>query len=217
MLIKPYQDSFPVLSINSELCLRQPMEADAEALCAYYKDDIGKYILASDPNTPIAAKSELQYSRNLFKTRRGIFWTIARKDNDEMIGTVGLYTNNFHHRAELCYDLAKDHWRKGVMSDALRATLSYCFRTAGFMRIEAVTMLENDASMGILQKLGFEFDSIMKNYRYYEGSFYDVNMYSLTPDMWEAHLAALGEGAPEEDNSLIDELFPESAVATAST
>jgi [ribosomal protein S5]-alanine N-acetyltransferase len=208
MLTTPYIDGFPVLSINSELCLRQPMESDAEILCAYYQEpEVGQYIMASNPDTLVEAKSELLYNKNLFKTRRGLFWSIATKDTDEMIGTVGLYSNNFHHRAELCYDLSKSHWRKGVMTEALSRVLDYCFE-AGFMRIEAVTMTNNEASQAILKKLGFEFDSLMKNYRYYEGSFHDVNMYSITPKMWQATEFAgkKAEPTPEEEQ-LLEEMF----------
>jgi [ribosomal protein S5]-alanine N-acetyltransferase len=211
MLTTPYTGAFPVLSINSELCLRQPLESDTETLCAYYQDpEVGKFILASNPDTLIEAKSELQYNRNLLKTRRGVFWSIASKDKDEMMGTVGLYTNNFHHRAEICYDLAKPHWRKGIMTQALAKVLDYCFSKAGFMRIEAVTMLDNEASQELLKKLGFEFDSVMKNYRYYEGSFHDVNMYSITPDIWQkSGLAGQVDEINEDEEQLIDDLFPD--------
>lgn len=186
MLTKIYEDRFPVLSINSDYCLREPMVEDAETLSSYYQDsDVGKYVLATDPSTPMEAKSELAYNKNLFRTRRGLFWSLAKKDNDEMIGTIGLYVNNFHHRAELCYDLAKPYWRQGVMSKALATALDYCFNVGELMRIEAVTMDDNDASIAILKKMGFTFDSVMRNYRYYEGKFYDVNMYSLTPDQWQ--------------------------------
>jgi ribosomal-protein-alanine N-acetyltransferase len=209
MLTKLYTDGFPVLSINAEFCLRQPMASDAEALSTYHKDpEVGKYIMASDPNTLIEARSELQYNRNLFKTRRGLFWSIATKDADEMVGTVGLYTNNFHHRAELCYDLAKPYWRQGLMTQALSRVLNFCFDAAEFMRIEAVTMVENEASQGILRKLGFDFDALMRNYRYYEGRFYDVNMYSITPDAWRKTGFANQIAASTEDEAqLIEAMF----------
>ena len=42
MLTTPYINGFPVLSINSTLCLRQPLESDAETLCAYYQEPEGK-------------------------------------------------------------------------------------------------------------------------------------------------------------------------------
>jgi ribosomal-protein-alanine N-acetyltransferase len=209
MLTNVYTNGFPVLSINPEFCLRQPQESDAEALSAYHSDpEVGKYIMASDPNTLIEARSELQYNKNLFKTRRGLFWSIASKDKDEMIGTVGLYTNNFHHRAELCYDLAKPFWRKGVMTEALSRVLDFCFDKGEFMRIEAVTMTDNEASQAILKKLGFEFDSLMRNYRYYEGDFYDVNMYSLTPDAWrKTEFAGQQSEVSKDEAELIEEMF----------
>lgn len=209
MLTTVYTDTFPVLSIDGEYCLRQPQETDTETLCAYYQDpDVGKYILASNPDTIIEAKSELQYNKNLFKTRRGLFWSIATKEKDEMVGTVGLYTNNFHHRAEICYDLTKAHWRKGIMTQALSRVLDFCFDKAQFMRIEAVTMIDNEASQKLLQKLGFEFNAVMKNYRYYEGSFHDVNMYSITPDIWhQTAFAGQKVEISQDEEELLEQMF----------
>lgn len=210
MITDLYTNDFPTLSINDELCLRRPDEKDAETLCAYYQDpEIGKYIMATDPNTLTEAKAELAYNKSITRSRRGIFWAIARKDNDEMIGSVGLYTNNFHHRAELCYDLSKAYWRQGVMTQALQTALDFCFNRAGFMRIEAVTRVENEASQNILLKLGFEFDSVMKNYRYYEGQFFDVNMYSITPAMWaETDFAQQKKAASAADEAeLVEKMF----------
>jgi len=187
MLDRIYQDPFPTLSVTDTYVLRELKDADSEPYYAYYQDpEVGHYILATDPRTPAEARAEILYCRNLFRGKRGFYWALANKESDEMIGAVGLYTNNFHHRAEICYDLNRDYWRQGIMSAAIQATLAYCFRVANMERIEAVTMLENEASQNILIKSGFEYEGILKSYRYYEGRFYDVHMYGMNRPMYDA-------------------------------
>jgi RimJ/RimL family protein N-acetyltransferase len=76
------------------------------------------------------------------------------------------------------------------------------------MRIEAVTMTTNEASQAILKKLGFEFDSLMRNYRYYEGNFHDVNMYSITPELWQAtEFSGQKKESILDEEQLINEMF----------
>ena len=76
------------------------------------------------------------------------------------------------------------------------------------MRIEAVTMTNNEASQAILKKLGFEFDALMRNYRYYEGNFHDVNMYSITPKLWlETEFAGKKAEPSLDEEKLIEEMF----------
>ncbi len=186
MLDRIYQLPFPTLKVTDEYELREIRDEDADAYFTYYQEpNVGQYILATDPRSLIEARAELQYCRNLFRVKRGLYWALSHIKTGEMIGAVGLYTNNFHHRTELCYDLNKDYWRQGIMSAALKSTFAYCFREAGIERIEAVTKPQNEASQGILASLGFDFEGILKAYRYYEGGFHDVTMYALTRPMYE--------------------------------
>lgn len=160
------------------------MIKDTEAFFDYYTDpQVAQYILASNPRNLTEASAEVHYCRNLFKHKRGIYWSLARKEDDRMIGAVGLYINNHHYRAELCYDMARSYWKKGIMTKALQAVLELCFNQIGINRIEAITLNENVASMALLKKLGFVHEGALKNYRYFNGKSHDVEMFALTPEI----------------------------------
>ena len=49
-------------------------------------------------------------------------------------------------KAEIGYDLGRENWHQGYMSEALRAMLAYGFETLELDRIEALVMPENEAS-----------------------------------------------------------------------
>lgn len=176
-----YQEPFPILELDENFILREQTQEDTENFFRYYTDpDVGKYILASKPATLLEASKEIQYCRNLFYTKQGMYWTIAKKSDNQMIGAIGLYMNNTHHRAEITYDLSRDYWRKGIMLKAIQAVVKHAFSHMNIARIEAVTRKENTASMELLKKAGFTHEGMLKNYRYYNGRAWDVEMFAMT-------------------------------------
>jgi ribosomal-protein-alanine N-acetyltransferase len=136
--------------------------------------------LASKPATLLEASKEVQYCRNLFYTKQGVYWTIAKKTDNQMIGAIGLYMNNTHHRAEITYDLSREYWRQGITLKAINTVVQQAFAHMSISRIEAVTRHENTASMALLKKAGFTHEGTLKNYRYYNGRAWDIEMFAIT-------------------------------------
>ena len=98
-----------------------------------------------------------------------------------MIGAIGLYMNNMHHRAEITYDLSRDYWRKGIMKKAIQAVINYAFTEMKLLRLEAVTRHDNNASIALLKKLKFVHEGTLRNYRYYNGKAWDIEMFAIVP------------------------------------
>lgn len=186
MITEIYQQSFPVLVINEDFILREQSITDAEAFFNYYSMNpmVTRYILATKPASIKDAVSEIEYCRNLFYHKRGVYWSIARRDNNQLIGAVGLYVNNHHHRAEICYDLSQEYWGKGLMTKAVSKVLDFTFSKIDMHRIEALTMLENEASQALLRKLGFVHEGMLRNYRYFQNKSYDVQMFGITQALY---------------------------------
>ncbi|MCX7126293.1 MAG: GNAT family protein [Gammaproteobacteria bacterium] len=182
MITKFYQQPFPTLDLGDDYILREQSLEDTENFFRYYTDpEVGKYILASKPATLLEASKEVQYCRNLFYTKQGIYWTIAKKSDNKMVGAIGLYANNMHHRAEITYDLSRDHWRKGIMRKTIQAVVDYAFTQMECLRIEAVTRNDNIASMELLKNVDFAHEGTLKNYRYYNDQSWDIEMFAVTP------------------------------------
>jgi ribosomal-protein-alanine N-acetyltransferase len=185
MIYEVYQKPFPTLIIDENYLLREQSDADTDAFFNYYSKDpnVTRYILATTPTSPEEALAEIQYCRNLFYHKRGLYWTLARRDNNQIIGSVGLYMNNHHHRAEICYDLAQAYWRKGIMNKALKVVIDFAFEKLGVFRIEALTLKENIASIGILLKQGFVREGTLRKYRYFKDVARDVELFAATWEM----------------------------------
>jgi len=178
-----YQQSFPELNLNKQFHLREQSLEDTENFFKYYASpEVSQYILASTPKNTFEAESEIYYCRNLFRQKQGIYWAIAKRHKNEMVGAIGLYINNFHRRAELSYDLAKEYWGQGIMSKAIEIVRDYSFDQIGLSRIEAITMKENLASQRVLEKNGFKREGTLRNYKFYEGKPHNIEMFGTIPE-----------------------------------
>ncbi|MEO0566019.1 MAG: GNAT family protein, partial [Chloroflexota bacterium] len=97
-----------------------------------------------------------------------------------LIGTCGFHLNvPSHRRAEVGYELSAAHWRQGIMSEALGAVLGYCFGTLDVHRVEADVTAGNDASAGLLRRMGFQQEGIWRDRVYGRGKFHDLWQFGL--------------------------------------
>ncbi len=183
-MIKPTEQhnlkgSFPVLHYNAPYYLREQRLSDAPHFLEYYNDKaVSQYILTEIPNTIALAEKEIQYCRSLFYNRTGLYWSLAIKSCDTMIGAIGYYTKQVGE-AEICYDLHKEYWNAGIMTQALTQAIQYGRDQMQLNTINAITLKENTASTRLLLKLGFKHEQTLRQHRYFQGQFYDVEKYTL--------------------------------------
>lgn len=183
MIKSLYQGKFPEFELNDRWILREQTAHDTQAFYDYYTDpEVARYILATNPANLMEALEEVKYCRSLFYDKRGLYWAIADKNTNTMIGSIGFYINNFHHRAELSYDLSRAYWRQGIMSQAIQCVLDFAFNpSTEIFRVEAVTLAENQPSIDLLLKNNFTHEGTLQNYRYFKGQPFDIEMLAITP------------------------------------
>lgn len=182
---------FPTIDLGS-IRLRDLMLSDKEEYYAMMSDpEVVKYLSDEDiPTSVESAEQEIKFWGGLFYRKQSVFWAVADTTNNKFIGTVGYNSWNIHNRrAEISYDLMRDHWRKGIMTKALNNALVFGFKNMDLMRIEARTMLENIPSQKILEKVGFKKEGILRSYRIIRGEPTDVLIYSLVRSDFAAFLA----------------------------
>lgn len=170
---------FPQLETEN-LILREMKLSDAEALFQIFADDRVTQYHDLDTATHVdQAKFLINRRAELFKSGQRIRWGITKKDDDIVIGSCG-YTQwiKNSYRAEIGYELAKAHWRKGIMTEALGAIIHFGFQNMGLNRIEALVMEKNIASIRLLEKLGFQAEGTLRDYGYWKGRFHDLKMFS---------------------------------------
>ena len=91
-------------------------------------------------------------------------WAVTHKGQDEMIGKCILFQyNEQNQRAEIGYLLNRKYWRQGVMYQAIGAVINFAFNNLNLHRIEADVDTENAASIGLLEKHGFQREGLFRD------------------------------------------------------
>lgn len=89
----------------------------------------------------------------------GLGWWIGRRRGDgDFLGwwslSLGRPVAERPHRAEAGWRLARRHWRQGYATEGATAVLDHGFTRVGVGAVWAETMAVNQASRGVMAKLG---------------------------------------------------------------
>lgn len=172
---------FPVLSTD-RLLLREHSMADASTLFSMRtNEEVMGFIHRERPKSIHDIEAFIRTFNEGFNQGQHIAWVITLKENPaQMIGSIGYWrTNLANYRAEIGYMLHPAFWRKGIVSEALKATISFGFEEMKLHSIQANIDPLNDASRQILLKHGFVKEAYFREDFYFNGSFMDSEIYSL--------------------------------------
>jgi ribosomal-protein-alanine N-acetyltransferase len=122
--------------------------------------------------------------------RSGIRWAIVSTSEMRVIGTCGFRLNFAFRSASLGFELECRFWRQGLMREALDAAITYAYDHLGMNRIQSTTDLDNHASAGLLARLGFVEEGVMRQWGYWKDAFHDVRLLSLIKSDRDAGQAA---------------------------
>ncbi|MEH7107021.1 GNAT family N-acetyltransferase [Bacillus sp. JJ1764] len=135
---------------------------------------------------PAEAASLIELFRKNFVEKRGIRWGIKLKESQRIIGTLGLNGLQLKNkRAEIGYELHPAYWRKGYTSEAITSVLKYSFDQLDLFRIGAVVLPENEPSLTLLRKLGFNNEGLLRSYIFQNGEPQDTYILSLLKTEWK--------------------------------
>jgi [ribosomal protein S5]-alanine N-acetyltransferase len=166
--------TFPILT-TERLVLRELRHSDAEQVFAMRSDPL----VMQHVNRPLAksmddATALIDIISERWTAKEGVQWAVTVKGDDTFIGLIGFWRIvKEHHYAELGYMLARDHWGRGITSEAICAVLPFGFNTLAFHRIEAITRPANVASIRALQKNGFVQEGHFKENIFWNDEFQD--------------------------------------------
>ena len=114
-----------------------------------------------------------------FLNNQGIRWGISLKEEDNIIGTIGYNSYEKNHRANIAYDLRYEYWGNGYISEAILGVIKFGFNVLEVNRIEATVMPGNIESEKVLEKAKFTYEGVLREFHYWNGQYYDMEMFSL--------------------------------------
>lgn len=172
-------DPPPVPTIELDGARLRPLRAsDVDSLYAYLRDPT----VTELTSYPVVSRSlvETMIERSLSRWAAGepSRWGIALPSDDGLVGTCGFNDWSQAHRwAELAFDLAREHWGRGLMRQAVAAALHWAFEPERVDRVQAFVRVDNERSERVLQRSGFVREGRLRSFRVCRGQRHDFYVY----------------------------------------
>ena len=104
---------------------------------------------------------------------------MARKDEDEVVGAIGLRIANANRHAEVGYWVGKEWWGNGFASEAGTELVRFAFEVLGLHRVMARHFASNPASGRVMQKIGMKQEGTLRQHFLKWGRFEDIVFYGI--------------------------------------
>ena len=89
-------------------------------------------------------------------------WAIQLKSSGEVIGRFSGFPDDQIKQVWLAYELGRNWWNQGLMTEAAKRVIDFFFTEVGFNRIYADHAHENPASGKVMQKCGMVYEGTMR-------------------------------------------------------
>jgi ribosomal-protein-alanine N-acetyltransferase len=176
---------FPILE-TERLVLREITPADADDLFQIFSDQEAMQYWSCRPYTSVIQAHKLIESlTESAREETGIHWAITLRGENRLIGRCGYNEwRKQHRRGEISYIIGRQHWGKGIVSEALRVMLNYGFAEMALHSVEAAVTPGNEGSTRLLEGLGFRLEGHLRESYFAEDRFVDSLIYSLLQGDW---------------------------------
>jgi RimJ/RimL family protein N-acetyltransferase len=174
-------------AIRSERLLLRPFEArDARELAAYRSDpDVARYQSWDAPFALADASALIAELAAGDPEEPGWFqWAIERIDEPGIVGDLGVNLLEDEQQAAIGYTMAPAFQGRGYATEAVARMLDHLFLEQGLHRVSAECDTRNDASMGVLEHLGFRREAHLRSSTWSKGEWCDDYLYALLADEW---------------------------------
>lgn len=184
----PASPSIPVLK-RQGLYLRTPHTADFEqwaALRAQSRTFLQPWepVWPADDLTRAAFRRRVRRYAEEIRDGQAYPFFIFRQADDGLLG--GLTFSNVRRgvvqATTLGYWMGAPHAGKGLMTEAVRASLTFVFGHLALHRLEAACLPGNASSIHLLEKVGFTREGLARRYLCIDGRWQDHLLYALLSD-----------------------------------
>jgi [ribosomal protein S5]-alanine N-acetyltransferase len=144
------------MHLQLSLCTIRPWrETDAESLALHANDRQVSIHLRDRFPFPYRIEQARTFLGWISKQPAPTVWAI--EVNGEASGGIGieLHTDVERVSAEIGYWLGQAHWRRGIVTEALKAVTAEAFKRYDITRLYAVPFADHIASVRVLEKAGY--------------------------------------------------------------
>lgn len=150
---------------TERLTLRAFRVSDAEEMFANWANDpeVTKYLTWQPHGDVSVTRQLLALWEEEAKKPETYNWAMVHEG--ELIGNVSiLNVNDFQEKGTLGYCMAKKRWGKGLMSEAVKEVLRFCFEEVGFARVSGEYAAPNIGSGRVQEKCGLSYEGTRRKF-----------------------------------------------------
>ncbi len=133
-----------------------------------------------------AAEQWISTHQEHFDQGNAVHFAIIRRDDDQLIGAVGLTIAAQASRSEIGYWIGVPYWGNGYCTEAAAEVLRYGFEALELNRIHSCHFGSNPASGRIMQKIGMTYEGCRRDHFCKWGVFEDSVDYAILKSEYEA-------------------------------
>lgn len=142
---------------SQHLLGRHVRAGDVDALLAVYGDaDAMRWVGDGEPLTRAQCVEWVAVCARNYRTRGYGLSALVERTSGEIIGFCGLVHPAGQAEPELKYALRREHWGRGLATEAARAMLAYARDGLGLRHAIATAYPQNLASLRVLRKAGMQ-------------------------------------------------------------
>ena len=169
----------PPPTLRGALVILKPTEiSDAGFLHSMFADPVFAFSVGLEPAGGLAQFTHL-LALNLPQSSMGLIaykWTVFSLDTNKPVGWVELSLNGDWG---VSYGIHPAQHRHGYAAEALPLVLQFAFHVKKLHRITAEVSPSNLASLGLLERFGFEAEGIMRDRQFWSGEYRNMKLLSL--------------------------------------
>ena len=146
---------------SERLLFRDHEVSDLDAYCAMEADPEVRRYVGGRPRPREEAERKFRQGLKRPPSQRLSMWATVYKQKGLYIGRCGVYPHFvtaggiIPGEGSLAFYLARAYWGLGLATEAGRAFVNFGFHELGLTRIVTTVQVGNDASVRVLEKLGF--------------------------------------------------------------
>lgn len=168
---------------GDRVTLRPADDADPPRFVPWFADmEVTKYL--GRPSA-VALYQEIDFFKRVGESKTDVFWMI--EFDGEPVGATGIHAidwRNAHGTTGIVIG-ARDKWRQGIASEAMRLRTRYAFRELNLRKLMTEVFVENAASKRALEKAGYRTVGIHRAHFFTRGRHHDVWLGEVLREDWE--------------------------------
>lgn len=152
---------------TDRLILRRYMIEDADAMYKNWASDseVTKFLTWQPHSSIEVSRGIIENWLKEYSDEKYYQWAIVLKDNgNEPIGDISVvHMNEDISMVHIGYCLGRAWWRRGIMSEALKAVTDFMFDTVEVNRVESRHDPRNPNSGKVMQKCGMKYEGTLRS------------------------------------------------------